>query len=122
MKIGQRDADAEQIQKQTFSNPTTLPVKNIKGAACQRYGDNDGVVWCEQTLRHACWRTDVNAIQLFVKQRIITCNATVLFLGLGPLDAWRILSTTLSIQSNLFKPSSELVANFRHSKQSYSSV
>ena len=55
------------------------------------------------------------------KQRDLTCNAIVLFLGLGPIDTWRILSTTLSIQRNLFKPSSELVANFRQSKQSYSS-
>ena len=30
--------------------PITVPVKKIKGAACQCDGDGDGVVWCEQTL------------------------------------------------------------------------
>ena len=27
--------------------PVTVPVKNIKGAACQRYGDGDAIDWCE---------------------------------------------------------------------------
>ena len=28
----------------------TVPVKQIKDAAAQRYDDGEGVVWCEQTL------------------------------------------------------------------------
>ena len=58
--------------------PVTLPVKNIEGAACQLYGDR--VVWCEQTLRHACWRTDVNAIQLLrkIKNHNLQCYSSVL--------------------------------------------
>ena len=29
----------------------TVPVKEIKGAAAQSYGDGDGVVRCEQTFK-----------------------------------------------------------------------
>ena len=29
--------------------PVTLPIKKIKGAVSQCYGDRDGVVWCERT-------------------------------------------------------------------------
>ena len=29
--------------------PMTVPIKKIKDAALQDYGDGDGVVWCEQT-------------------------------------------------------------------------
>ena len=28
----------------------TAPVKKNKGAACQCYGDGDGIAWCAQTL------------------------------------------------------------------------
>ena len=31
--------------------PTTVPIKKIKGAIHQCYGDRDGIVWCEQTFR-----------------------------------------------------------------------
>ena len=31
--------------------PTTVPVKKIKSAARQCYGDGDGVVWYEQTFK-----------------------------------------------------------------------
>ena len=31
--------------------PTTVPIKKIKGAACQRCIDGDGVIWCEQAFR-----------------------------------------------------------------------
>ena len=30
--------------------PITVPVKKIKGATRQCYGDGDGVTWCEQAL------------------------------------------------------------------------
>ena len=30
--------------------PITVPVKMIKGAACQCDGDSAGVAWCERTL------------------------------------------------------------------------
>ena len=33
--------------------PVTVPVKKIKGAARQRYGDGDGVVRCKQILTFA---------------------------------------------------------------------
>ena len=41
------------ISKDSFTLilPVTMPVKKRKGAARQCYGDGDGVVRCEQTLR-----------------------------------------------------------------------
>ena len=27
--------------------PITVPIKNIKGATRQHYGDGDGIAWCE---------------------------------------------------------------------------
>ena len=30
--------------------PVTVPIKKIKGATRQRYGDGDGIAWCERAL------------------------------------------------------------------------
>ena len=42
----------------------TVPVKNIKGTSRQCYGDGDGVVRCEQTIR-------VNSHLRFIRRELL---------------------------------------------------
>ena len=69
----------------------TVPVKKIKGAAYQCYGDGDGIAWCEQTLNEViAIKSIIQFETLFSKFVLLVCRLNETILKLNQIDHFEI--------------------------------